>query len=263
MLGTLFVIPNDTRWNAWFDAIKHVNNLVSYVNTVKTMKKNLKDVCEFLKVPALTSEEYLFISEYVSVMTPVAYALDVLQGEQHTQVTSGYLLPTIVVIRRRLGQLAEKEPPLLICKPLVQVLLDGISKRFDRFFNLEYFQLAAVIHPKFKLCWLDDREENEKRLQKKIISRIEKKLQAMQEEDQSNSSLRKSNISPEEEKHDFFTTLSKGKKCDQSSDNIWKIELTRYLESKKTADNTCLNQYPLIKRLFLLLQCRSACQCCL
>ena len=84
----------------------------------------------------------------------------------------------------------------------------------------------------------------------------------MQEEDQSNSSLRKSNISPEEEKHDFFTTLSKGKKCDQSSDNIWKIELTRYLESKKTADLTCLNQYPLIKRLFLL-QCRSACQCCL
>jgi hypothetical protein len=32
-------------------------------------------------------------------------------------------------------------------------------------------------------------------------------------------------ISPEEEKHDFFTTLLKGKKCDQSSDNIWKIEL--------------------------------------
>jgi hypothetical protein len=80
------------------------------------------------------------------------------------------------VIRRRLGQLAEKEPPLLICKPLVQVLLDGISKRFDRLFNLEYFQLAAVIHPKFKLCWLDDREENEKKLQKKIISRIEKKI---------------------------------------------------------------------------------------
>jgi hypothetical protein len=51
--------------------------------------------------------------------------------------------------------------------------------------------LAAVIHPKFKLFWLDDREENEKKLQKKIISRIEKKLQAMQE------------------KHDFFTTLSK------------------------------------------------------
>jgi hypothetical protein len=55
LLGTLFIIPNDTRWNAWFDAIKHVNNLVSDVNTVKTMKKNLKDVCEFLKVPALTS----------------------------------------------------------------------------------------------------------------------------------------------------------------------------------------------------------------
>jgi hypothetical protein len=68
--------------------------------------------------------------------------------------------------------------------------------------------LAAVIHPKFKLFWLDDREENEKKLQKKIISRIEKKLQAMQEEDQSNSSPSKT-ISPEEEKHDFFTTLSK------------------------------------------------------
>jgi hypothetical protein len=75
---------------------------------------------------------------------------------------------------------------------------------------------------------------------RKLYQELKKKLQAMQEEDQSNSSPCKS-ISPEEEKHDFFTTLSKGKKCDQSSDNIWKIELTRYLESKKTDDLTCLN----------------------
>jgi hypothetical protein len=72
--------------------------------------------------------------------------------------------------------------------------------------------LAAVIHPKFKLCWLDDREENEKKLQKKIISRIEKKLKAIQEEDQSNSSPSKSNISPEEEKHGFFHNSFKRKK---------------------------------------------------
>ncbi|KAI9553784.1 hypothetical protein GHT06_019048 [Daphnia sinensis] len=246
LLGTLFVIPNDTRWNAWFDAIKHVHNLVSDLVTVKKVKSNLKAVCEFLKIPVLTSEDYLFISEYVSVMTPVSYALDVLQGEQHTQVSSGYLLPTIVVIRRRLAELALKEPPLAICKPLVEALQEGLSKRFDRFFKLEYFQLAAVLHPKFKLNWLDYQDEEDLKLKNQIITRIETKLKAIDAE--KSSSLNKS-VSPEDER-DFFTLLSKGGKQENFSNSVWKMELSRYLESKNTAELSCLNQFPLIKQLF-------------
>ncbi|KAI9552679.1 hypothetical protein GHT06_020556 [Daphnia sinensis] len=243
---TLFVIPNDTRWNAWFDAIKHVHNLVSDLVTVKKVKSNLKAVCEFLKIPVLTSEDYLFISEYVSVMTPVSYALDVLQGEQHTQVSSGYLLPTIVVIRRRLAELALKEPPLAICKPLVEALQEGLSKRFDRFFKLEYFQLAAVLHPKFKLNWLDYQDEKDLKLKNQIITRIETKLKAI---DAEKSSCLNKSVSPEDER-DFFTLLSKGGKQENFSNSVWKMELSRYLESKNTAELSCLNQFPSIKQLF-------------
>lgn len=65
-LGTLFVFLSNTRWNEWFDAIKHVYSLVSDVVTAKKVKINLKAVCEFFKIPFLTSEDYLFISEYIS-----------------------------------------------------------------------------------------------------------------------------------------------------------------------------------------------------
>lgn len=143
-------------------------------------------------------------------MTPVSYALDVLQGEQHTKVSSGYVLQTIVVIRRRLAKLAFMEPPLVICKSLVKGLQEGLSKRFYHFFKLEYFKLPAVHHPKFKLGWnwLDYQDENDLKFKNQIISRMESKLKSINEEKCSSSNK---SISPEEER-DFLPLSLKRRK---------------------------------------------------
>ncbi len=120
----MFIIPNATRWNAWYDAVRHVNNFAE-----EQKGKNLKAVCDYLKVSCLTATDYLFINEYVTVMKPIAIGLDILQGEK--DVTSGNLLPSIVVIRNSLNNLKNRDeksikPPHSISLPLVDALLEGL-----------------------------------------------------------------------------------------------------------------------------------------
>lgn len=73
------------------------------INEGKNGRKNLKSVCEALKVTPLNSTDYQFIPEYVEVMKPIAIGLDLLQGEHC--VSSGNFLPSIVVIRNSLNSL--------------------------------------------------------------------------------------------------------------------------------------------------------------
>jgi hypothetical protein len=90
--GVLFVIPNATRWNALFDSVRHVKQLIdcNEQNDQEKVKKdtkaneNLNNLCSSEKLPKFKPAEFKFISEFVSVMTPIAYALDVLQGDQET-----------------------------------------------------------------------------------------------------------------------------------------------------------------------------------
>ncbi len=65
-------------------------------------------------------------------MTPLAHALDVLQGEQGTDVTSGNLLPTIFVIRDAFKTM-RNESELLIAESLLNSVNAGFLKRFDHF----------------------------------------------------------------------------------------------------------------------------------
>jgi hypothetical protein len=87
----LFVIPNATRWNALFDSVRHVKQLIdcNEQNDQEKVKKDTKALCSSEKLPKFKPAEFKFISEFVSVMTPIAYALDVLQGDQETTSQPG------------------------------------------------------------------------------------------------------------------------------------------------------------------------------
>lgn len=50
--------------------------------------------------------ELAFLAEYAKTMSPVAKALDVLQGE--TSVQMGWLVPTITLLRTKLQQLKSR-----------------------------------------------------------------------------------------------------------------------------------------------------------
>lgn len=94
-----------------------------------------------------------YIAEYVDVMTPLCYALDVLQRAQC--VSLGYLLPTLTVIKTELEGLLDRATRLTVCQPLISALLSGLDERFSDMFNDKKARLAAAVHPQFKLDWLD------------------------------------------------------------------------------------------------------------
>ena len=174
-------------------------------------------------------------------MQPIVIGLAILQGEK--DVTSGNLLPSIVVIRNSLNKLKNLDenschPPLTISLPLVDALLEGLEKRFGVFFKQEHFQLATALHPKFKLNWLGTNDKDE-RLKKQIIKKIEMHLKNLESSDSCKAST-------PEEPTDFYSELNK----DVSSFRQHNSELTRYLEAKPTSSMSILNSYPNIKTLF-------------
>ena len=105
-----------------------------------------------VKVPIFTPADVDFLQEYVSVMGPVATALDKLQGE--SQAYLGCLLPIIAITNLNLKKIQE-EKYLAYCMPLVNTLIAGIEKRFGHLLSDQEFQLAAAFHPRFRLLWLE------------------------------------------------------------------------------------------------------------
>ena len=117
-------------------------------------------LCGKLNVPKFTPCELAFLTEYVTVMKPVAQALNILQAEK--KMYMGYLLPTITVLRHKIMMNAGS---VKFCQPLVVALLDGIANRFEGTFCSSELIAAAILHPKFKMSWTDDSKTLEKGVQ--------------------------------------------------------------------------------------------------
>lgn len=98
-----------------------------------------------------TPVELSFMTEYVKTMSPVAKALDVLQGD--TTVQMGWLVPTITLLKMKLQHLGISAK---ICEPLVASLLAGLESRFGEMLKDPELIAAAILVPKFKTCWTTD-----------------------------------------------------------------------------------------------------------
>lgn len=99
------------------------------------------------------NDHHLFLN-YFQIMSPVARALDYLQGE--TDMFIGCLLPVINDLREKLQKFADlsKEDiqrTLPSCYPLVLALLKGISQRFASIDTTDELKIATSIHPRFRL----------------------------------------------------------------------------------------------------------------
>ncbi|KAL2089218.1 hypothetical protein ACEWY4_016117 [Coilia grayii] len=103
------VQPNKTRWNCLYLAVERI------VRIIKDQGEGpMRAVCAELKVPMYSPADMAFLSEYATTMSPVAKAINILQGEKDVQM--GWLLPTITTI---ITKLKKMKPSPSFCKPLV------------------------------------------------------------------------------------------------------------------------------------------------
>jgi len=149
-LGRRLVVPGKTRWNALYDSIVVLNNILA------TKKAELNRFLNRMeKLSAFNDQEITFLKEWAKVMSHVAIALDTIQGEKNAYL--GTLLPTVAITLTKLRNMRNS---FAVCKPLVDVLVAAIATRFNHYLNDRDCQLAAAFHPKFRLHWLHRFDRN-------------------------------------------------------------------------------------------------------
>lgn len=97
-----------------------------------------------------------------------------------------------------------KSRGLTYCNQLVDALLEGILKKFGPLLEDEQYLLAAALHPKFRLIWLDKFDSTKVSKMKEIlIHKVQEAMFAKRQE--SNEKLSSSEASNNEIEEDDFS----------------------------------------------------------
>ena len=110
--GLHLVVPNQTRWNSTYFAVERLNRVVGDKGL-----DALNSLCDKLGLVQFRRTEVAFLSEYATVMKPLATALDILQCE--TKAFMAYLVPTLVVLMQKL-QFLQQTASIQCCKQVAQ-----------------------------------------------------------------------------------------------------------------------------------------------
>lgn len=164
LLKCQLTLPCVTRWNSLYDSI----------SLLLKHKESLHNLTKHLGLPPFRETEIEYLQEYVTVMSPIAIALDRLQGDK--DCLYGVLLPTLLAVDKKLKRLSTES--LLYCCATVNALSKGFSDRFRKFLNLEACHetnvaiLASVSNPRFKLKWLTINSKFNTTLTKKRVQEM-------------------------------------------------------------------------------------------
>lgn len=240
--GCKFPVPIVTRWNSLYDAslkiLKHKSQIIKLFDDLHLTKLKLN--------------EWVFLEEYSKTMEPLAISLDKLQGENRSFL--GYVAPTILVLRRLLIAFTD----LKYCKPLCITIIKAIETRFSYLFDLsspesKIFIISSISHPKFKLSWVPVRFMN---VCKTLFLR-ECSVVATTSERFMNSVIEVEEIDSDNSDHEFYSNICTTNKIGLNSTssetktlNNANLEAISFLSSTKK-DLDILNQYPIIKEVFL------------
>lgn len=153
VIGKAIPKPNCTRWNSTYDSFCSIYDVRDKINVL----------LERLKLPKFVDLELEFLGEWLHVMSPIAIALDKMQGENTIDSYYGAVLPALLAIKKRLDAFAPKHT-----EPLISVLQSGLMKRFGDILSLDNIQIitskqkaliiATTSHPFFKLRWCPNEE---------------------------------------------------------------------------------------------------------
>ena len=147
-------------------------------------------------------------------MRPVCFALDQLQSAE--KAFMGILLPTLAMAIKKLRDvLANNE--VAVCVPLVTVLIDSIQKRFHEVLHCTEYELAAAIHPHFRLSWLGWLDNNDEVAVIEKESQLERRLIDVVERQSRNHESSGEEVLVEDPNDDFFGSLFESQKRRKTS----------------------------------------------
>ena len=222
--------PGETRWNSTYDAIKRLLD--------ERVRDKLSQIMDALKMARFKPIEIEILNEYLKVMSPIATALDKLQGEDHCFI--GLLMPTVQQVRKKLLDMSTAHSGALI-----DGLVDSINRRFSYLFEYNstssVYAIAAVAHPNFKLRWVTaDKKEWVKNA---FIAEAKKYSHLPPRQNTTQDALCSGDTF-----FDFEDDTSEHANRIQGSEI--EIECLRYLEDSYSASIDVLQRYPAVKTVF-------------
>ncbi|KZC09621.1 hypothetical protein WN55_01196 [Dufourea novaeangliae] len=145
IIGHTLRRPSETRWNSFYDSLTQIlenENKIIEIGRVLGIQNILR------------KNDFLYIKEHLRCTSPIAKAIDILQGEN--DIFYGILLPCLLSLQRKLKNLTEHT--WTFCGPLSACLLASLENRFTNYFNFttpeaNNVALAALSHPQFKNQW--------------------------------------------------------------------------------------------------------------
>lgn len=117
--------------------------------------------CEALSIEKLCDQDFEFLSEFISVIKPIANAITFLEGDIQT---FGAYLPMLFSVRQTLKEMY-RDNQLQYCRPLLIAVRDGFDKRFGHLTTLtSYFEkgdpkalplfIAMLSNPEYKMNFI-------------------------------------------------------------------------------------------------------------
>ncbi|XP_074530876.1 uncharacterized protein LOC141793906 [Halichoeres trimaculatus] len=172
-----------------------------------------------------TPVEIEFLCEYVKTMSPVAKAVDVLQGESKVQM--GWLVPTITLLKSKLKSLHATSKH---CGPLVVALQAALERRFREMLVDPELIAAAILVPKFRTHWTTDES-----ILKRSLDYIKTHL-----EEQTGATQSDGHVSSEEE-GDFFSSIKRNDQRDSNTKQLesYLLSQTDTMDILKTVPSVC------------------------
>ena len=238
--------PIVTRWNSLWD----------YLVALLQQREHLVSICEVVQVVKF-SEELQYISDYIECLRPIAVGLDRPQADE---CYFGELLPTIFAIMRQLKEL-KMQDTYKNCYDLLDALLAGLQKRFGYVLDLkpldsDYFILATLSHPYFKLRWSDWLDPMNKHVHvnrmKELLVNKTLELQCIVTPEPG-TQISKGDNKPTKSRDSLFSFKmaenNPETQSDKTRDKVT-LECLKYLDDNET-EITMLENYSYIKRVFM------------
>lgn len=221
------LVPSVTRWSSEYHAIEKLMSLT---------ESQLNGICDQLKLAKLHPQETMFLKEYTAILKPLAYSINLLQGEKNCYF--GYIVPTILSLK---AKLAEKLTQVQFSAHILSAVIKAIDTRFGQVLASHEARMAASTIPKFRLWWLADEERGAMKTAMVQESRL---LHKEPSEDAGTTGNAAVGGDPEDDEN-FFTF-----ETTQMTSSSAEEEMQRYLQDPDKS-LASLKMYPMIRDLFL------------